>query len=147
MVAREHLEPGQQVVAEGHRLRGLQVSEAGHDGVGFGLGQLQQARLQAVELDEVVVTRSTSPRAMRPERLGEIAAEVFGDHRVTVVDALPDALDHAAQLADEGGVAGGVVATGSIVTVGEVRLLLGVTDVERPVAPPVEVPVEVEDED
>ena len=58
-----------------------------------------------------------------------------------------DALDRAAQLADDGGVAGGVVATGSIVTVGEVRLLLGVSDVERPVAPPVEVPVEVEDGD
>ncbi|SMC84703.1 bifunctional folylpolyglutamate synthase/dihydrofolate synthase [Janibacter indicus] len=105
--------------------------------------------LEALEpaLDEIVVTRSTSPRAMRPGRLGEIAAEVFGDHRVTVVEELPDALDRAAQLADDGGVAGGVVATGSIVTVGEVRLLLGVSDVERPVAPPVEVPVEVEDED
>ena len=33
--------------------------------------------LEALEpaLDEIVVTRSTSPRAMRPERLGEIAAE------------------------------------------------------------------------
>lgn len=104
--------------------------------------------LEALEpaLDEVVVTRSTSPRAMRPDRLGEIAGEVFGDHRVTVVDELPDALDRAAELADEGGVAGGVVATGSIVTVGEVRLLLGVTDVEDPVAPPVEVPVDLDDE-
>ncbi|WP_068260929.1 bifunctional folylpolyglutamate synthase/dihydrofolate synthase [Janibacter limosus] len=105
--------------------------------------------LEALEpaLDEIVVTRSTSPRAMRPDRLGEIAAEVFGDHRVTVIAELPDALDHAAQLADEGGVAGGVVATGSIVTVAEVRLLLGVTDVEQPTRRPVEVPIEVEDED
>ena len=105
--------------------------------------------LEALEpaLDEVVVTRSTSPRAMRPDRLGEIAAEVFGDHRVTVISELPDALDHAAQLADDGGVAGGVVATGSIVTVAEVRLLLGVTDVEQPTRRPLEVPIEVEDED
>lgn len=105
--------------------------------------------LEALEpaLDEIVVTRSTSPRAMRPDRLGEIAAEVFGDHRVTVIAELPDALDHAAQLADEGGVAGGVVATGSIVTVAEVRLLLGVTDVEQPTRRPLEVPIEVEDED
>ena len=105
--------------------------------------------LEALEpaLDEVVVTRSTSPRAMRPARLGEIAGEVFGDHRVTVVDELPDALDRAAELADEGGVSGGVVATGSIVTVGEVRLLLGVTDVEAPVKQPEPQPLDLTEED
>ncbi|WP_338748099.1 bifunctional folylpolyglutamate synthase/dihydrofolate synthase [Janibacter alittae] len=105
--------------------------------------------LEALEpaLDEVVITRSTSPRAMRPSRLGELAAEVFGDHRVTVIDELPDALDHAAQLADEGGVSGGVVATGSIVTVGEVRLLLGLTEVEMPVKQPEVQPLELPDED
>lgn len=105
--------------------------------------------LEALEpaLDEVVITRSTSPRAMRPSRLGEIAGEVFGEHRVTVVDELPDALDHAAQLADEGGVSGGVVATGSIVTVGEVRLLLGVTEVEAPVKQPDVQPLALDDED
>ena len=76
-----------------------------------------------------------------------IRDRVFGDHRVTVIEALPDALDHAANLADEGGIAGGVVATGSIVTVAEVRLLLGVTDVEEPARRPVDLPVEIEDED
>lgn len=40
-----------------------------------------------------------------------------------------------------------MVATGSIVTVAEVRLLLGVTDVEQPTRRPLEVPIEVEDED
>ena len=54
-------------------------------------------------LDEVVVTRTTSPRAMSPTRLGELAAEIYGEDRVTVVDSLPDALDRAAGLADEGG--------------------------------------------
>ncbi len=105
--------------------------------------------LEALEpaLDELVVSRSTSPRAMAPRRLGEIAGEIFGEHRVTVVDELPDALDRAAALADEGGVSGGVVATGSIVTVGEVRLLLGVTEVEAPVARPVEEPVDLGEED
>src|SRR5699024_5924143 len=98
-------------------------------------------------LDEVVVTRSTSPRAMRPARLGEIAADIFGDHRVTVIDELPDALDHAAQLADEGGVSGGVVATGSIVTVGEVRLLLGLTEVEQPVRQPSVEPLDLGEDD
>ena len=98
-------------------------------------------------LDEIVVTRSTSPRAMRPARLGEIAADIFGDHRVTVIDELPDALDHAAQLADEGGVSGGVVATGSIVTVGEVRLLLGLTEVEQPVRQPSVEPLDLGEDD
>ncbi|WP_116113675.1 bifunctional folylpolyglutamate synthase/dihydrofolate synthase [Austwickia chelonae] len=80
-------------------------------------------------LDEVVVTRTTSPRAMKPERLGEVAADLFGEHRVTVVRDLPNALDLAAGLADaaaeSGGAAGGVVATGSVTTAAEVRMLLG----------------------
>lgn len=80
-------------------------------------------------LDHVVVTRTTSPRAMRPEELGELAADIFGEGRVTVVHDLPDALDVAAGLADEGGVGGGVLATGSVTTAAEVRMLLGATDV------------------
>jgi dihydrofolate synthase/folylpolyglutamate synthase len=79
-------------------------------------------------LDEVVVTRTTSPRAMSPARLGELATEIYGEDRVTVVDSLPDALDRAAGLADEGGVGGGVLATGSITTAAEVRMLLGVVE-------------------
>jgi len=79
-------------------------------------------------LDEVVVSRTTSPRAINPERLGRLAREIYGDDRVTVVDNLPDALDRAAGMADQGGVAGGVLATGSITTAAEVRMLLGVTD-------------------
>ena len=64
------------------------------------------------------------------ERLGEIAAEVFGDHRVTVVRDLPDALDRAAELADEGGVSGGVVVTGSVTTAADARVLLGAEGVD-----------------
>ncbi|YAL84267.1 bifunctional folylpolyglutamate synthase/dihydrofolate synthase [Dermacoccaceae bacterium W4C1] len=79
-------------------------------------------------LDEVVISRTTSPRALEPKTLGALAVEVFGEDRVTVVEALPDALDIAAGLADEGGVGGGVLATGSVVTAAEVRLLLGATD-------------------
>ena len=87
--------------------------------------------LEALEpvLDDVVVTRTTSPRAMRPERLGELAADIFGEHRVHVVPDLPDALDVAAGIADAaaeaGGAAGGVIATGSVTTAAEVRMLLG----------------------
>ena len=79
-------------------------------------------------LDDVVVSRTTSPRAMSPARLGELATEIFGEDRVTVVADLPDALDLAAGLADEGGVGGGVLATGSVTTAAEVRMLLGVVE-------------------
>jgi dihydrofolate synthase/folylpolyglutamate synthase len=80
-------------------------------------------------LDHVVVSRTTSPRAMRPDDLGELAREIFGEDRVTVVQDLPDALDVAAGLADEGGLGGGVLATGSVTTAAEVRMLLGVSEV------------------
>jgi dihydrofolate synthase/folylpolyglutamate synthase len=81
-------------------------------------------------LDHVVVTRTTSPRARRPEVLGELAGDIFGEDRVTVIHELPDALDVAAGLADEGGgVSGGVLATGSVTTAAEVRMLLGATEV------------------
>lgn len=86
------------------------------------------AILEALEpvLDHVVVTRTTSSRAMSPTALGELAEEIFGEDRVSVVRDLPDAVDRAAELADEGGVGGGVLATGSVVTAAEVRALLGV---------------------
>lgn len=85
--------------------------------------------LQALEpvLDEVVITRNSSHRAADPQQLGQLAGEIFGEHRVRVVPNLVDALDQAAELADDGGVAGGVLATGSIVTAADVRALLGVT--------------------
>ncbi|WP_256839644.1 bifunctional folylpolyglutamate synthase/dihydrofolate synthase [Ornithinimicrobium faecis] len=76
-------------------------------------------------LDHIVVSRSTSPRSIRPDRLGEMAIELFGEDRVTVIKDLPEALDTAAALADEGGVSGAVLATGSITTVADVRMLLG----------------------
>jgi dihydrofolate synthase/folylpolyglutamate synthase len=89
------------------------------------------AILEALEpaLDHVVISRSTSPRAMDPDRLGELARDVFGEGRVTVVRDLPDALEHAITLAEEEGMGGGVIATGSVITAGEVRMLLGLTDV------------------
>jgi dihydrofolate synthase/folylpolyglutamate synthase len=88
------------------------------------------AMLEILEpvLNEVVVSRTTSPRAISPQKLGQLAIEIFGEGRVTIVDSLPDALDKAAGMADEGGFGGGVLATGSITTAAEVRMLLGVTD-------------------
>ncbi len=87
------------------------------------------AMLEALEpaVDHVVVTRNTSPRSMPPAELGELAAEFFGEDRVTVVPALPDAIEQAVTLAEQDGIGGAVVATGSVVTAADVRALLGVT--------------------
>jgi len=78
-------------------------------------------------LNDIVVSRTTSPRAINPGRLGQLAVEIYGEGRVTVVENLPDALDRAAAMADEEGLGGGVLATGSITTAAEVRMLLGLT--------------------
>jgi dihydrofolate synthase/folylpolyglutamate synthase len=77
-------------------------------------------------LDEVVITRTSSPRSMDPTELGEIAVDVFGEDRVKVFDRLDDALDYAMGRAEEGGqIGGGVLATGSVTMAADVRLLLG----------------------
>lgn len=88
------------------------------------------AMLQALEpaVDHVVVTRNTSPRSMSPLELGELAADVFGADRVSVVPALPDALEEAMTLAEQDGLGGAVIATGSVVTAADVRALFGETD-------------------
>jgi dihydrofolate synthase/folylpolyglutamate synthase len=76
-------------------------------------------------LDEVVVTRSRSPRAIDPDELGDIAVDVFGEDRVHVAPRLDDAVDVAFGRAEEGGlVGGGVLATGSITLAADVRRLL-----------------------
>jgi dihydrofolate synthase/folylpolyglutamate synthase len=78
-------------------------------------------------VDEVVVTRNSSPRALPAERLAVLAAEVFGEDRVHVEDELPDAIATAVSLAEEEsetGLAGaGVIITGSVVTVADARRL------------------------
>src|SRR5262249_47975333 len=78
-------------------------------------------------VDTVVCTRRSSPRAMSPARLGELAGEVFGEGRVTVVPNLPDAIEVAVALAESNvdALAGvGVIITGSVVTVADARGLL-----------------------
>jgi dihydrofolate synthase/folylpolyglutamate synthase len=85
--------------------------------------------LEALEpvLDEIVVTRSSSPRSMLPEDLEEIAGDLFGEHRVTMAQRLDEALDVAVTLSEADGQPGtGVLATGSITLVADVRALLGV---------------------
>jgi dihydrofolate synthase/folylpolyglutamate synthase len=80
-------------------------------------------------LDEVVVTRSTSPRARDVDELAQVAVEVFGEDRVHRADRLDDAIALAVDLAEQG-VAGsptgaGVLVTGSITVVAEARILFG----------------------
>ena len=78
-------------------------------------------------LEEVVITRTSSPRSTDPEELGEIAIDIFGEDRVKVFDRLDDALDYAMGRAEEGGrIGGGVLATGSVTMAADVRLLLGI---------------------
>jgi dihydrofolate synthase / folylpolyglutamate synthase len=77
-------------------------------------------------LEEVVVTTNSSPRAMDPDELGALAAEVFGSARVSVEPTFGAAVEQARELAEEGGESGvGVVVTGSVVTAGEARALFG----------------------
>jgi len=77
-------------------------------------------------LAEVVVTRASSPRALDPEDLAEIAVDVFGEDRVHVAERLDDAVDLAAARAESEVERGaGVLVTGSILLVAEARVLLG----------------------
>ncbi|WOI59417.1 bifunctional tetrahydrofolate synthase/dihydrofolate synthase [Streptomyces fradiae] len=75
---------------------------------------------------EVVVTANSTPRAMDPDALAAVAVEVFGEERVVVEPRLDDALEAAITLAEEEGefAGAGVLVTGSVITVGEARLLL-----------------------
>jgi dihydrofolate synthase/folylpolyglutamate synthase len=88
------------------------------------------AELEPV-FDEVVITRCDSPRAMGVEELANYAVARFGDERVVVVEDLAGALETAIALAEEAGAEGaqlsgsGVVVTGSVVTAGQARTLLG----------------------
>jgi dihydrofolate synthase / folylpolyglutamate synthase len=79
-------------------------------------------------VDEVVITRSSSPRAVPVAELAEVAAAVLGEDRVVAVERLDEALERAIELAEVGspaGVGAGVLVTGSVTVAGEARLLLG----------------------
>jgi dihydrofolate synthase/folylpolyglutamate synthase len=75
---------------------------------------------------EIVCTQNSTPRAMPAEELAEVARGIFGVDRVHVAPRLDDAIDKAATLAETGGVygSGGVLVTGSVITVGEARSML-----------------------
>ncbi|NYT94786.1 folylpolyglutamate synthase/dihydrofolate synthase family protein [Salinispora sp. H7-4] len=79
-------------------------------------------------VDQLVVTRNSSPRAMPTRELATLAADVFGPDRVVVAEQMPDAIEAAVALAEQdvpGELAGiGVLVTGSVVTVADARRLL-----------------------
>jgi dihydrofolate synthase/folylpolyglutamate synthase len=82
-------------------------------------------------MSSVVCTQNSTPRAMPAETLAAVARDIFGPDRVAVEARLDDAIERAIGRAetdgtDARGVAGaGVLVTGSVVTAGEARMLLG----------------------
>jgi len=80
---------------------------------------------------QIVCTENSMSRSLPAAELGDIAEGMFGPDRVHVRRRLDDAIDVAAGLAEEGGSygeaigSGGVLVTGSVITVGEARRLLG----------------------
>jgi dihydrofolate synthase/folylpolyglutamate synthase len=85
--------------------------------------------LEALEpaLDEIVVTENSSHRRLSADDLAALAVPVFGADRVIVEPRLDDAIEAAVGLAEEGEQVGGsgVLVTGSVITAGEARTLLG----------------------
>jgi len=80
-------------------------------------------------LAQVVCTSSTSPRALPADELARAAVDVFGADRVEAVPGIAAALEVAVQLVEDddeliGSTGGGVLVTGSLITVGEARALL-----------------------
>jgi dihydrofolate synthase/folylpolyglutamate synthase len=79
-------------------------------------------------VDAIVVTRNTSTRSMPAAELAVVATEIFGEERVRVEPAFPDAIEAAVTLAEsdlDGEPSGvGVLITGSVFTVADARRLL-----------------------
>jgi dihydrofolate synthase/folylpolyglutamate synthase len=82
-------------------------------------------------VDEVVVTASSSRRAMDVDELAAVAREVVGEQRLRVEPRLPEAIETAVASAEEiapgqdRSSGAGVVITGSVAMVGEARTLFG----------------------
>ncbi len=82
-------------------------------------------------MSQIVCTQNSTARAMPAESLGELARGIFGPDRVDVHPRLDDALEAAIGLAEDSGGdgfaigSGGVLVTGSVITAGQARMLLG----------------------
>jgi dihydrofolate synthase/folylpolyglutamate synthase len=91
-------------------------------------------------LSDIVVTRNSSDRSLDPWQTAELAVEIFGEDRVQSAERLDDAIETAVALADEavadtGPGTGGVLITGSVITAGDARRLLGPNGGELPPEP------------
>lgn len=76
-------------------------------------------------LDMVIVTTNSSTRAMSARALADIAVDIFGPDRIAVAPSLTAAIETAVEEAERAEFGdGGVLVTGSVVTVGEARTLL-----------------------
>ena len=78
-------------------------------------------------LATVVVTENSSPRRLPVADLAAVAEQVFGADRTIRARNLPDAIDVAVGLVEQDAIFGGagVLLTGSVVTAGDARHLLG----------------------
>lgn len=82
----------------------------------------------ADSFDEVVVTVNSSPRSMPLAEITDLAADVFGEHRVHPAVRMDDAIALAADLAEadpDNAAGAAVVITGSVVSAGDGRTLTG----------------------
>jgi dihydrofolate synthase / folylpolyglutamate synthase len=91
-------------------------------------------------LTDIVVSRNSSDRSVDPAAAAELATEIFGEDRVQQAERLDDAIEIAVALADEavaetGPGTGGVLVTGSVITAGDARRLLGPAGGELPAEP------------
>ncbi len=81
-------------------------------------------------MHSLVCTQSSTARALEADVLADVASGIFGPDRVVVQARLDDAIENAIALAEQGdgmsGVGGGgVLITGSVITAGQARTLLG----------------------
>jgi dihydrofolate synthase / folylpolyglutamate synthase len=96
-------------------------------------------------LSDIVVTRNSSDRSLDPDQTAELAAEIFGEDRVRSAARLDDAIETAVTLVDEAvdetmPGSGGVLITGSVITAGDARRLLGPAGGELLPEPPASQP-------
>ena len=87
--------------------------------------------LRALEpvLQEVVVTKSASPRATSADDLADLAIEIFGEHRVRTTYNVDQALELASEMVGDG-VGNAILVTGSITVIGEALALQQAEDLD-----------------
>ena len=102
--------------------------------VGMLQGKDARGFLREIEplVSDIVVTETTSPRAIPVDELALLAEEIFGPDRVSSGDTLTEAVDLAIDLigmsnpTDEDEAGGeGIIVTGSVVTAGAARAAMG----------------------